>query len=245
MSKPLIAIGADVASDGTRDRAFNYMTYVNAVVDAGGVPLIVPPQEMKENLSSVIDSVDGVLLAGGFDCDPSEYGEEQHPTCELMDPRRQQNDLELARLARSRRVPTLGICLGMQVMNVAAGGTLIQDIRSENASCLDHESEPANRNRHEVNIAGGTRLAELIGSGTKNVNSSHHQAVRRAGEGLRVTASAPDGVIEALEDPALPFYVAVQWHPEDMRGEDVASTLFAAFVAAARAHAERKRSALV
>ena len=130
MPKPLIAIGADVASDGTRDRAFNYMTYVSAVLAAGGVPLIVPPQSDPENLAAVIEAADGVLLAGGFDCDPSVYGEEPHPSCELMDPRRQQNDLELARLARQSRVPTLGICLGMQVMNVARGGTLVQDVPS-------------------------------------------------------------------------------------------------------------------
>jgi len=154
-----------------------------------------------------------------------------------MDPRRQENELSLARTARERGIPTLGICLGVQVMNVAAGGTLIQHIESD----IDHASKPSDRHRHEVAIDGGTRLARIVGERELEVNSSHHQAIKEIGDGLRVTAHAPDGIVEGLEDPRHPFYVGVQWHPEDMSGEESASAIFGAFVEAARKHAEKKR----
>jgi len=236
MTKPLIGIGTDVKPGDTRDSAFAYLTYVEALKRAGAVPVLIPPQ--PENATEAVAGLDGILLAGGDDCDPTVYGEEPHPTCEPMDPRRQQNDLALARAAHELGVPTLGICLGVQIMNVAAGGTLIQHIESE----IEHASSPADRKRHDIQIHDQTYLATLVGAGSHNVNSSHHQAIRTLGQGLRVTALAPDGIIEGLEDPAHPFYVGVQWHPEDMNGESSASSLFTAFVkAAARRAAERAR----
>jgi len=236
MSKPLIGIGSDVfVHEGDRDRAFVFTTYVDALRRAGAVPVLIPPQ--PENAADVVDDLDGLLLAGGEDCDPAAYGEPRHPTVEVtMDPRRQENDLALAKLAREKGLPTLGICLGAQVMNVAAGGTLIQHIESD----IDHASEPSDRHRHGVAIDGGTRLAAILGARTLDVNSSHHQAIRDAGGGLRVTAHAPDGIVEGLEDPRHPFYVGVQWHPEDMSGERSASALFGAFVEAARKYHETK-----
>ena len=240
MSKPIIGIGSDVAQkNGERDRAFVYSTYIESLKRAGAVPVLIPPQ--PENAADVLDGLDGLLLAGGDDCDPSAYGEEKHPSCETMDPRRQQNDVGLARLARQRGVPTLGICLGVQVMNVAAGGTLIQDIASAVDTKIDHASEPSDRHRHDVHIEASTKLGRILGTHELNVNSSHHQAVGRVAEGLRVTAQAPDGIIEGLEDPTHPFYVGVQWHPEDMPEEPSATTLFGAFVEAARLHAEEKK----
>jgi putative glutamine amidotransferase len=236
MTKPLIGIGSDVLQkQGERDRAFVYTTYVDSLRRAGAIPVLIPPQ--PENAADVVDDLDGVLLAGGDDFDPAAYGEPRHPTVEPMDPRRQENELSLARVARERGIPTLGICLGVQVMNVAAGGTLIQHIESD----IDHASEPSDRHRHEVAIDGGTRLARILGERELEVNSSHHQAIKEIGSGLRVTAHAPDGIVEGLEDPRHPFYVGVQWHPEDMNGEESASAIFGAFVEAARKHAEMKR----
>src|SRR5438309_2652539 len=201
MHKPLIGIGSDVVQQpGERDRAVVYMTYIESLKRAGAVPVLIPPQ--PENAADLAETLDGILLAGGDDCDPSEYGEEKHPSCEPMDPRRQKNDLGLARMARERGIPTLGICLGVQVMNVAAGGSLIQDIESAIGTEIDHASEPADRHRHQVLIESDTRLAALLGARELNVNSSHHQAIGRVADALRVTAHAPDGVIGGLDDPA-------------------------------------------
>jgi putative glutamine amidotransferase len=235
--KPLIGIGSDVLhQSGERDRAFVFVTYVEALKRAGAMPVLIPPQ--PENARDLVDDLDGILLAGGDDCDPALYGESRHEKVEeLMDSRRQENDLTLAKVARERGIPTLGICLGVQMMNVAAGGTLIQHIESD----IDHASEPSDRHRHEVTLDSATKLASILGDGDMNVNSSHHQAIKDVGRGLRVTAHAPDGIVEGLEDPRHRFYVGVQWHPEDMPGERSASTLFAAFVEAARRYADDKR----
>ena len=239
--KPLIGIGADVnVTPGKRDRAFAYTTYTEALRLAGAIPVVIPPQ--PENAAQLVEHLDGILLAGGFDCDPSLYGEAAHEKLEPMDLRRQNNDIALARAARDRGIPTLGICLGVQVINVAGGGTLYQDIPSQVETDIEHVSDPEYRARHDVHIDPSTRLAAILGSEHQfDVNSSHHQAVKNVGRGLRVTATAPDGVIEGLEDPQHPFYVGVQWHPEDMSGETSATALFGAFVDAARKYAEEKR----
>src|ERR1043166_10248683 len=137
MTKPLIGIGSDVyVHEGERDRAFVFTTYVDSLRRAGAIPVLIPPQ--PENAAEIVDDLDGLLLAGGDDCDPAAYGEPRHPTVEPMDARRQANDLALAKLARERGLPTLGICLGVQVMNVAAGGTLIQDIDSQHETEVEH-----------------------------------------------------------------------------------------------------------
>src|SRR5215212_6291753 len=157
MSKPIIGIGSDVnVTAGLRDRAFVYTTYVESLKRAGAVPVLIPPQ--PENVAEVIENLDGILLAGGDDCDPELYGEERHPTVDPMDPRRQHNDTTLAKLARNRGIPTLGICLGVQVMNVVAGGTLIQDLHAEAPSEIEHVSDPEDRARHAVKVERGTRL---------------------------------------------------------------------------------------
>jgi putative glutamine amidotransferase len=245
LNKPIIGIGADVLRiEGQRDRAFAYLTYTESLRRAGAIAVVIPPQ--PENAAELVERLDGILLAGGHDCDPALYGDERRPRLgELMDRRRQDNDFSLARAARERGIPTLGVCLGLQMMNVAAGGTLVQDIGSEVETDLTHESDPSNRVRHDVIIEQGTKLSGMLPAAELNVNSSHHQAVRRVGEGLRVTAHAPDGVVEGLEDPRHPFYIGVQWHPEDMNGETSAGTLFDAFIRAAREYAEAKKRAPV
>ncbi|HEX2835544.1 MAG TPA: gamma-glutamyl-gamma-aminobutyrate hydrolase family protein [Thermoanaerobaculia bacterium] len=239
MTRPIIGIPSDIASpEGQRERAFVYLTYVEALRRAGAVPVLIPPQ--PENAARLVETLDGLLLAGGFDCDPSLYGEAPHPTLEPMDPRRQENELALARAAHERGIPTLGICLGMQMMNVAAGGSLIQDIDSAVETDIRHASIPEDRARHDVLVAADSRLATLLPSLEFNVNSSHHQAVRRVGDGLRVTAHAPDKVVEAIEDPRHPFFIGVQWHPEDMAGEQSAEGVFRGFLEAAQRYAERR-----
>lgn len=240
--KPIIGIGSDVhAIPGKREEAFAYLTYVESLKRAGAVPVVIPPQ--PENAAEIIDGLDGILLAGGYDCDPTVYGEDPHQTVEPMDARRQSNDLSLAKLARERGIPTFGICLGLQVMNIAAGGTLIQDIDTAVETEIIHASEPEDRARHDVMIEQGTRLAQIVGVRELDVNSSHHQAIKEVGEGLRVTAHAPDGIVEGVEDPRHPFYIGVQWHPEDMKGEPSAVALFGAFIEAAKKHHAGKQAA--
>ena len=243
LMKPVIGIGSDVqTTPGKRDRAFAYTTYIDSLRRAGAIPVLIPPQ--PENAAELVEELDGLLLAGGDDCDPAAYGEEPHPKVEPMDPRRQNNDLSLARAARERGIPTLGICLGLQVMNIAAGGSLVQDIPTEIDTDIEHVSEPEDRARHDVIVEDGTRLASILGGKREfNVNSSHHQAIKGIGRGFRVSAQAPDGIVEGLEDPEHPFYLGVQWHPEDMAGEKSASALFGAFVEAARKYHEAKRQA--
>lgn len=239
MMRPLIGIGADIhpPTKEVREHGFMFLTYSNAVLAAGGIPLLIPPQ--GENAEDLLERLDGLLLVGGEDCDPALYGEEPHESLKLMDARRQKNDLELARAARAKQVPTLGICLGMQMMCVAAGGSLIQDIDSDRETPIRHSSPPSDRLRHDIEIPGGSKLASILPQGRVGVNSSHHQAVRSAGE-LVSTARADDGIIEALEDPRHPFYLGVQWHPEDLTGEAGGDPLFLALMAAARGRAERR-----
>lgn len=240
MAKPIIGIGSDVLSTpGERDRAFVFTTYVDSLRRAGAIPVLIPPQ--PENAKELVDELDGILLAGGDDCDPAAYGEDRHPTVDPMDPRRQNNDLSLAKVARERGIPTLGICLGLQMMNVAAGGTLVQDIDSHMETDIQHASKPEDRVRHDIVVEQGTRLASILRERELNVNSSHHQAIKTVPADLKITAHAPDGIVEGLEDPRHPFYVGVQWHPEDMKGEDSASSIFGAFVEAARQYHEQKK----
>jgi len=234
MKNPLIGIGCDVApfsKDQRRERVYVFGTYPDAIARAGGMPLLVPTY--ADDLDSVIASVDAIVLAGGDDVSPDAYGEENVACGELLDPRRQQNELALARLARERGRPLLGICLGSQMMNVAAGGTLVQDVPSQVPGALEHRGGPGNRKRHLVDIAGGSKLAAILGGSPVDVNSGHHQAVRDAGRGLEIVARSHDGIVEAVEDPRHPFYVGVQWHPEEMLGEASADRLFAALVEAA------------
>ena len=242
MTKPIIGIGSDVLTvDGERERAFAYLTYTEALRRAGAVPVVIPPQ--PENAGDVVEGLDGILLAGGFDCDPSVYGEEVHPTVEPMDERRQTNDLALAKAARERGIPTLGVCLGMQVMNIAAGGTLVQDIPSAVDTDLGHSvPEPKDLACHDIAVLTGSRLATVLGpqidAGCScRVNSRHHQSVGRPGQGLTVSARASDGVVEAIEKPDAAFCIGVQWHPENFWKSGEFSPLFDAFVRAARERA--------
>jgi putative glutamine amidotransferase len=209
--------------------------YVEAVKIARGEPLVLEPA--ADPLES-LDRIDALLLTGGLDVDPSLYGEAPHATTEA-DSVRDRFEIPLAREAVARDLPIFAICRGVQVLNVAAGGSLVQDIPSAVASGLDHAiTQPKDHVAHGVAVTPGTRLANSLGSSGPleacPVNSRHHQSVGRVAPSFVVSAVSPDGVIEAIERPASTFCLGVQWHPENFWRTGEFASLFEQFVDAAR-----------
>jgi putative glutamine amidotransferase len=214
--------------------------YVTSLERAGAAVRVLTPA--SDPLPDALASCDGVLLTGGPDVDPAEYGErERHPTVEL-NRERDEYELSLARLAIARDVPLLAICRGAQVLNVAAGGTLVQDIPSTLPTDLTHTILPRTAIAHDVRVASGTCLALLLApeldGDSVAVNSRHHQSVKEPAPGFVVSATATDGVIEAIEKPDAKFCVGVQWHPENFWKTGQFSTLFGGLVSAARRRRE-------
>ncbi len=211
--------------------------YVESVRLAGGEPWeLVHAADPAE---AVVRSCAGLLLTGGADVAPERYGEARHPTVTAVDAARDEYEIALVRAALDVDLPVLAICRGLQVMNVASGGSLVQDIPSQVGPAVPHQvSDPKDAIAHDVSLVSGSRLAELMGraaaGGRLPVNSRHHQSVRRIASGYVVTAVAPDGVIEALERPASRFCVGVQWHPENFVESGTFLPLFAGLIAASR-----------
>jgi putative glutamine amidotransferase len=216
--------------------------YVRSVVEAGGLPVLIPHLRDEREADAILDGVDGVLIAGGGDLDPSSYGAEDAGSYDV-DAAADASEIALARRAMDRRVPTLAICRGMQILAVANGGRLRQEICAPGSLHEPMSADPAAvlGARHPVTIAAGSRLAEALGAGERVVNTIHHQALERVPDGFHVTAEAPDGTIEAIEplDPSWSC-IAVQWHPEKMEGVD--APLFEAFVAAVDADRDEART---
>lgn len=227
--RPRILVNCSLSDDEAATRIL--IAYCDGVHRAGGLPLVAPAFTDADSVAEALAQAQGVLLIGGPDYHPDAYGEEPHPRAALMDRRRHEADLLLARVALARRLPVLGICGGHQLLAIARGGALVQDLPSQWPNALDHR-----QGQHAVRVAQGSRLAALVGPAI-TVNTFHHQAVRpeRTG-GLVPVAWADDGVIEALEDPAHPFCLGVQWHPERMPEAPSSQAIFAAFVDAARLH---------
>jgi len=188
-----------------------------------------------------VECLDGLLLSGGGDIAPCWYGASRHPKTANVDEARDRLELRLTQEALAAGMPVLGICRGAQVLGVALGGTLIQDIPSQVAGHLVHSSGANECARHRVRLAEGSRLRELIGCETVEVNSFHHQANERLGESVRATAWSDDNVIEAIERAGAPLAIGVQWHPERMCDEPHQIRLFAAFVAVSAEYARGRR----
>lgn len=212
------------------------VSYVRGIVEAGGVPLLIAPNLDQAMLRRLYAGLDGLMLAGGVDVDPSLYGEEPHPKLGRLDPDRDRVEMTLTRWALDDDLPLFAVCRGIQVLNVAAGGTLYQDIVDQIAGAANHARGDRERDwlAHEVAVSGGTRLSAILESATGWVNSLHHQAVREVAHGFEVTVRSPDGVIEATERPGARFCVAVQWHPEELTALAPMRALFQGFVHAAR-----------
>jgi len=180
--------------------------------------VIIPPLSNEGAAAAILDSVAGLVLSGGEDVDPARYGETRHEKIRSVNTARDATEAALVEGARDRGMPVLAICRGIQILNVALGGTLIQDIPSECDTSISHDEESARDSRtHEIAIEPGSRIAAAMGTDHCSVNSFHHQSVKRVAEGMRVTARSPDGVIEGLESIDDAWWVmAVQWHPEEM-----------------------------
>jgi putative glutamine amidotransferase len=243
---PLVGVTTSVTTDGTPERAYTNAAYIRAVQRAGGVPVLLPPQLDAASLEALWSRLDGLLLTGGGDVDPARFGEERHPAVYDVSAARDELELTVTERALEDDVPVLAICRGIQVLNVALGGSLHQDIPTDLPGALTHsQKEPRDRATHPVEVtAEGTQLAAILGRPEVDVNSMHHQAIKTLGSGLREAARAPDGVIEAVELPGDErFVVGVQWHPEELVGHDEAARrLFAALVEAARRRAGRPLS---
>jgi putative glutamine amidotransferase len=208
--------------------------YVRSIQDAGGNAVLLPPRPAAAAVM-LLESLDGLLLTGGSDVDPAAYGAERRPETDAPDPIRDAAEIALIRRALRTHLPLLAICRGQQVLNVALGGDLFQDIVAEGASAERHDARDNGRGQiaHPVDVDRTSWLADTTRARSLQVNSLHHQAVRRVARGLRVTATSPDGIIEGLESPD-GRVVAVQSHPEELGGEVWARRFFRGFVAAAR-----------
>ncbi len=225
MRRPIIGITID-----THDKPNQYespMAYASAVEAAGGLPLLLPYRTDLSLIPQIVDLLHGVLFSGGNDLDPALYGETYHPRAEPIDPARQRFELALLAEVERRRTPALGICLGSQLMNVSRGGSLIQflpEISREGP--IEHRRLGEVSPRHEVQLRPESWVAKVVGKTQVDANSSHKQAVREVGRGLRIIGKSPDGVVEGIEDPTFPLFLGVQWHPEQLRDEPEHLALF-------------------
>jgi putative glutamine amidotransferase len=236
--KPLIGITAyaEQARWGVWDvpTALIPMSYVNAVTNAGGRPLLVPPSD--DAVEETLDALDGLIFSGGSDIDPTLYGADLHPATTGVRPDRDRGELALMEAALARDLPILAVCRGFEVMNVARGGDLVQHL-PDVVGHEDHKHTPGVFADHDVDVSADSRLGTLVGDRAP-VKSHHHQGIGRVGDGLEPVAWAEDGTVEGLEDPTRRFALGVLWHPEE--GEDFA--LFKGLVEeAARYREERRR----
>jgi len=210
--------------------------YIEAVSEAGGVPVLIPSGLTGSALQVLLERMGGILFTGGGDIAPAVFGGQPHPRLKDVDPCRDALELPLARAAAESGRPFLGICRGFQVVTVALGGTLFTDIADQKPGAIKHAYDSATERMvlaHAVNVEPGSHLAEILGESVVQVNSLHHQGVQDIPAGVEAAAAAPDGLVEGLEIPGHPFGVAVQWHPEWLTDRPESRRLFRAFVEAA------------
>ncbi len=220
--RPIIGVTPDFNAGDRKDMGgkeptyFLRARYIRAIEELGGVPLILPLIADHRARRRLLADVDGLLLTGsGPDLAPTIYGERQRYPFQVMSRRRSDFELDIIKVAMRSGLPTLGICGGMQAMNVACGGTLFQDIAAQTQDPLPHRQvPPATRPSHAVSITPASMLHRVVGHTRIQVNSSHHQSVKTVAQTLRASAAAPDGIIEAIESPHHRFFLGIQWHPE-------------------------------
>ncbi|MBI5316800.1 MAG: gamma-glutamyl-gamma-aminobutyrate hydrolase family protein [Nitrospirae bacterium] len=242
--KPIIGVTPDFnAGDrkewgGREPTYFLRARYIRAIEELGGVPLVLPLHADRTTRRHILHNLDGLLITGsGPDLPPSLYGERQRFPFTIVSERRASFELDIVRLAKQADLPLLGICGGMQTMNVACGGSLIQDIPAQISKPLQHRQQtPATNLSHTIRVAPGSLLRRIVRSASMRVNSSHHQSVNVVAPSLIASAQASDGIVEAIESPAHRFFLGIQWHPEFLFDRyPLHRRLFEAFLRAARA----------
>jgi putative glutamine amidotransferase len=233
--RPFIGVNPDLVPAGKQAAPAVRLAlgYLDAIIAAGGLPVVVPTCQRDMEVDSWLDRLDGFVLSGGADLDPRGHGLPTHPAVQLLPERRDDSDRRLVRRLLERQMPILGIGLGMQQLNVACGGTLYLHLPEDLPRGMPHRDPTGVPHRHTAKIEPGTRIEEIYGGEEIRVNSCHHQSVRQLGKGFRVGAVAPDGVIEAIEmtDPEW-FCIGVQWHPEAESATALDMQLFECFVQA-------------
>jgi putative glutamine amidotransferase len=233
-SRPVIGINMAVPDqEKTRLTTLSIQSaYVDSVLAAGGTPIIVPPLLDLEMVEVYAELVDGFVFVGGPDINPARFGQEPHEAWKAINPRREEFDFAYMKAALETGKPVLGVCLGMQMLNVSQGGEMIQDIPALVETEINHRpDQPGTELAHDVRIREGSRLHEILGVKTLYVNSLHHQAcIVKPETGVVVSALSPDGVIEAIELPAHPFAIGVQWHPEYLTDAGAHLSIFEALV---------------
>ncbi len=231
--RPLIGLNCRYEADEDHERGDQirmYVSYYQALIEAGALPVLIPTVDDRSLLSEYLDALDGFLFTGGKDVPPAAYGQERDPRTEELHPKRFSCDRLLAELVLGRDMPVLAICLGQQLINVAYGGTLIQHIEIE----TQHTAiKPGQDSFHRISIEEDSLLHRILGATELEVNSGHHQAVDKPAPGLRVLARAPDGIIEAVQMTDKRFFIGVQWHPERLQHRPEQRELFKALVATA------------
>ncbi|WP_304507118.1 gamma-glutamyl-gamma-aminobutyrate hydrolase family protein [Anaerotignum sp.] len=231
--QPVIGITPDY--DNIAGRYKVHQDYISAIISAGGYPVMLFPQPVMPPF------IDGIVFTGGGDIDPLLFHEEPLRESGEISPLRDDFELSLCHLAIQNNIPLLGICRGMQIINIALGGTIFQDISVQTSSTLKHSQQaPRGYGTHSIIMEKNSLLSSLWGKEKATVNSFHHQAVAVLGDGLRISAKSQDGLIEAIEHIENPFVLGVQWHPEAMKGEDQRK-LFSAFLSAAEEFQRNRR----
>lgn len=238
MARPVIGLtcGRHTSQDNVRVVGTSE-AYTQAVLRAGGLPLLIPLGLPGAELQRLVALVDGLLFTGGGDVEPERYQSQPHPLVDSVDPDRDQIEIDLLRHAAANGIPFFGICRGLQLINVAMGGSLYEDICDQHPGALQHQhfdDQPRDYRAHEVEIAPESALGQILEQSRVHVNSLHHQGIRELAPGLTASAWAPDGIIEGIELISDTFGLAVQWHPEWLPQDDGMRRLFSAFIAHTR-----------
>jgi putative glutamine amidotransferase len=242
MLKPLIGLTTTRMPNPSGRPAFGINEpYVKSVANAGGLPILIPLGLSNDDLDVLLPRLDGILFTGGYDIDPRQYGNQPHPKVEVIDADRDRVEMHLVHTVIQSGKSFLGICRGCQVINVALGGSLYEDLPEQLPGEVHHDNHDHPRNflAHHIDIQSDSRLAKIMSSNHARVNSLHHQGVRKLAPELRTSAIASDGLIEAFELPGYPFGLAVQWHPEELQEHEVMRKLFQTFI-----HSTHKNSVI-